>query len=141
MAKWYGNIMNRLEEGKAFAPIQVGTDITMYYWSDRTCYYVTEVISDRYIKVHPYSICADHSQGGGMGHQDWLYFKTNAERDEYLKGFFPDHKPCEYEPKDEEWVYRYKSWYRKERTPDGTVYSKLPKVSFGIRNYYYDWEF
>ena len=38
---WYGNLTNRLEEGRNFTgrEIAVGDDITEYLWSDRHCYY------------------------------------------------------------------------------------------------------
>lgn len=159
---FYGNLINRLEEAQPSEPIAVGTDVTMYMWSDRKCYFVTEVIDDKHIKVKPWMVCADHSKEGGMGHQNWLYFKTNAERNEYLKGYFPDTERSDYEPPEEEWVYRYGKWMRmyihtemdypecynererKHFAKHGWVatYSDLSgKVRFGTRDYYYDWEF
>lgn len=157
--RWYGNVINRINEGKVLEPIKPGTDITMYLWSDRNCYYVTEVINEKCIKVRPYIICADRSKGGGMGHQDWLYFKTYAERDEYLRQFFPDHPSFGAGPEDETWVYRYGKWmqcatfteenYCTERELKSLqkkgyynrYYELSGKVSFGVRDYYYDWEF
>ena len=156
---WYGNLMNRLEEGKGVPLIEEGTDITMYYWSDRTCYYVTEVIDQKHIKVREYTVVADRSKDLGMGHQDWLYFKTKEEASKYLKscgvdGYHPDIKEHE-----EDWVYRYNKWMgmvkcmkenyctereRKSLETKGYYnrYYDLPgKVSFGVRNYHYDWEF
>lgn len=191
--KYYGNLTNRFEEGKNYSKdnlIHVGDDITMYYWSDRTCYYVTDVISQKEIKVKRYHVCADHSKAGGQGHQNWLYFKTVKERNKYLNSVIEgggfDENPLEDE--EETWVYRYNKWMIKynwnneilkeavERcksdlnpnTPPKTVreyvkyrtelndkeldniennkvvykYRDLSgKVSFGIKDYYYDWEF
>jgi hypothetical protein len=165
MSKWYGNLNNRLAEGYQSKPIEIGDDITMYLWSDRHCYYVVDVISDKCIKVRPWYVSADHEKAGGMGHQDWLYFKTRDEQNEYNSKFFPEyHMNDEHveEPEPETWVFRYGKWMREwmhteMRHPDAYTkrerehfqkhgwfkdYSDLSgKVSFGVRDYYYDWEF
>lgn len=156
MSKWYGSVINRLEENKNYTgrkDIQVGDDITMYHWSDRTCYYVDQVIDQKHIIVKPYHICADHSKAGGMGHQDWLYFKTLKEHNAYLNGLHltVDGNEIHYEedPKEserQEWIYRYNNWYEVFRTSYGKplakpIYQKVGNVSFGVRDYYYDWEF
>ena len=190
--KWYGNVMNRLGEGRNYThrELQIGDDITMYLWSDRECYYITDVISQKEIKVKEYYVCADHSKPGGMGHQNWLYFKTLKEERDYLRQYFPDREEVDIpEPEPETWVYRYNKWqemcaYTPEawnnlvqrckediKDPDNNMenvihlaqcYAHLSdedvakinagktirryhdlsgKVSFGIRDYYYDWEF
>lgn len=185
--KLYGNLTNRLEENRNYAgEIQVGTDITMYYWSDRHCYYVTKVIDQKHIFVKPYEIVADRSQPGGMGHQNWLYFKTVKEKNDYLRPYGLASEG-EFENPEEEWVFRYGKWvqvvrynlagYQKAlenarkdcsntededqvkrvaryyfRLNDEELakvlagkevikYMKLQPVSFGVRDYYYDWEF
>lgn len=155
MSKWYGNLDNRLEEGQNFTgrELQVGDDITMYMWSDRHCYYITEVENEKRIKVKPYFVCADKSKPGGMGHQDWVYFKDPAEYARYIK--------CEnrqFGAREGIWVYRYGKWVEEVRYTENPHserekkslenkgyfcrYFALPgQVSFGIRDYYYDWEF
>lgn len=163
---WYGNLTNRLEEGKNYTgrEIKVGDDITEYLWSDRRCYYVVSVESQKRIQVRPYYTCADHSKPGGMGHQDWMYFKTIDERNLYLSAFFPEYdKNAHYEePEAQTWVFRYGKWmteYRHDEMKYPDAYSKRErehfarhgwfnsyhdltgKVSFGVRDYYYDWEF
>lgn len=197
---WYGSVDNRIEEGRNYNEdklIHEGDDITMYYWSDRHCYYVTKVIDQKHIFVHEYSVCADHSKAGGMGHQDWLYFKTIKEERKYINdcidkglitGVEKDDLDKIIEKSDEEWVFRYGKWklmkkYDKElydkvlerakndsnhpedmkkveslaqyyiglcdedleKVNNGETlvkYFKLDgKVSFGVRSYYYDWEF
>lgn len=118
MPKLEGSLINRLQEGHNFTgrELRVGDDITMYYYSDRKCYYITEVISQTKIKVKEYEICADHSKGAGMGHQDWLYFKTKKECNKYLNKYFPGtyvETPKENEP--ETWELRgttHKQWKR-----------------------------
>ena len=168
MSKWYGSIDNRLEEGKNFTgrEIRVGDDITMYLWSDRHCYYVTEVIDQKHIKVKPYHVCADKSKPGGMGHQDWLYFKTLKERDDYLGWGNDSEEYYEINDREETWAFRYNKWMRewtiREDSQDFLgrdfctdkelaaldkkgyykTYGNLSgKVSFGVRDYYHDWEF
>ena len=166
MSKWYGNLSNRLEEGQNFTgrEIRVGDDITMYKWSDRDVYYVTDVIDQKHIIVKPYLVCADKTKPGGMGHQDWVYFKTLKEHDEYLgiKNRTKDEYEC-FE-QEERWVFRYGKWMNEHIVCGGVLenpeiyserernsfrkngflktYSDLSgRVSFGIRDYYYDWEF
>lgn len=157
--KWYGNLMNRLEEGRKVTEIKEGTDITMYYWSDRTCYYVTEVIDQKHIKVKRYTVIADHDKEGGMGHQNWVYFKTIKEASEYLKAHGFEGYDESIEDREEEWEYRYNKWQRSSTFTEENYctdrelkslqkkgyfkryYDLSGKVSFGVRSYYYDWEF
>ena len=177
--KAYGNLTNRIEEGNNYnkdKQIHVGDDITMYHWSDRTCYYVTDVINQKHIKVKRYHVCADRSKGGGQGHQNWLLFKTKKEEHEYLKQFFPERSEYDdviKEAPEEEWVFRYGKWKQAhkyspedldaenmfgvklrdvyftesdikklEAGKDVYKYTDLSgAISFGIRDYYYDWSF
>lgn len=171
---WYGNLTNRLEEGKNYTgrEIAVGDDITMYHYSDRTCYYVTAVEDQKRIKVRRYYTCADHDKAGGMGHQDWMYFRTWDEWNQYLAKYFPDYHDTSAhmeEPEAETWVFRYGKWMKEYRYFSETYENKdlkwtyhatekekqslakkgyfcqyfnlSGKVSFGVRDYYYDWEF
>ena len=173
--KWYGNVTNRIEEGRNYnedKQIHVGDDITKYYWSDRTCYYVTDVIDQKHIKIKKYHICADHSKEGGMGHQNWVYFKTRKEENDYLKKYFPD-REFEENPKensDIELVYRYGKWKevstytdlngvngfgvpfknflftkndikKLEKGKPVYKYNDFGNISFGVRDYYYDYSF
>lgn len=164
---WYGNLSNRLEEGRNFTgrEISVGDDITMYLWSDRRCYYVTDVIDQKHIKVKPYFVCADKSKEGGMGHQNWKYFKSHKEFCDYI-GAKPEIVPEAHEHAEQEmtWVFRYNKWMQEFTLYGGVIenpeiYTKREiesfkkrgfvktycdlngSVSFGVRNYYYDWEF
>lgn len=158
MTQWYGNLMNRLDEGKGVPEIKEGMDITMYLWSDRNCYYITEVVDQKHIKVKPYVVIADRDKPGGMGHQDWLYFKTNREANEYLKQHGFDGR-CENEPVEQDWEYRYNKWQRSVTFTEDNYcterelkslatkgyykrfFNLSGEVSFGVRDYYYDWEF
>lgn len=150
--KAYGNLTNRIEEGRNYGKdglIHIGDDITMYYWSDRTCYYVTEVISQKHIKVKRYEVVADQEKEGGMGHQNWVYFKTRKERNDYLLKYGLGKQTNIIEDEPEEWLFRYGKWKRVSKVDEFTgnvrekpEYYDLPgKISFGVRDYYYDWEF
>ena len=102
--KLYGSLNNRFDENKNFTgrEIRVGDDITMYLWSDRHPYFVTKVIDQEHIYVHKYHVCADHSKEGGMGHQNWLYFKTLKEHNQYINSLhLKDLNGKEYEPYNE----------------------------------------
>lgn len=145
--KFYGLLDNRLEEGKTYCDkIEKGTDITMYFYSDRECFYVTDVISDKEIKVKRYYVCADFSKPGGIGHQNWMYFKTAEEMNAYLAKFGRDGFITSNDS-NETWVFRYKKWMGKKEYVDPITgktiaYYNLPgKISFGVRDYHYDWEF
>ena len=150
MARMYGSVCNRIGEGKNYVDgeLKVGVDITMYYWSDRICYYITKVVDQKHIFVREYEVVADHEKPGGMGHQNWLYFKTRKEANEYLNQYLTEDYIKTYgynetenvrEPREREWVFRYGKWVEKIGDKE---YRKLSgKISFGVKDYYYDWEF
>lgn len=153
--KLYGNLTNRIEENRNYnhRDIEVGDDLTEYMWSDRRCYYVTKVINQKHIFVKSYQVCADHSKQGGMGHQNWLYFKTTKQMNEYLnecidKGLINSTKYDVENVKENgevELVYRYGHWYVKQEywydvKLEKPRYNKI-NISFGVKDYYYDWEF
>lgn len=150
MARMYGSVCNRIEEGRNYTgrELQVGDDLTMYYWSDRTCYFITKVVDQKHIFVKQYEVVANQEKEGGMGHQDWLYFKTRKEANEYMnkhisKEFIEKYGLYETEnvrePREREWVFRYGKWVEKIGDKE---YRKLGgKISFGVKDYYYDWEF
>lgn len=164
---WYGNLTNRLEENKNFTgrEIKPGDDITMYLYSDRHCYYVTDVIDQKHIKVKPYFVCADKSKEGGMGHQNWIYFKDHRAFCDYINASpdltDEDHANAE---REQTWVYRYNKWMSEYTVYGGVlenpeIYSERERksfekngylktygnlsgsVSFGRRDYHHDWEF
>ena len=164
MSKWYGSLSNRLEEGKNFLgrDIEIGDDITMYLWSDRHCYYITEIVSRKplKIKVRPYYVCTDKEKAHGMGHQDWKYFKTLKAFHEYTGIPVQEVNGELYE--EETWTVRYGKWKKEfkhtemeypdtytQRERDSfkkngyfyTYHELSGNISFGVRDYYYDWEF
>ena len=144
--KFYGSINNRLEENKMFCDeIKVGIGATEYSWSDRQAYEVIKVYDQKYVVIRKY----DHKLKGEAYSNDWELI-SNEENPEI------------------ELVFRYNSWYSmttwtqedvdKIIARDGYfldwngVQEKLKKksvvktykkmnISFGIADYYYDYEF
>ena len=149
--KWYGSVTNRLEEDQMFCDeIQVGTGMTEYSWSDRHAYEVVAVKDQKHVTVREY----DHKkkEGASWCQNDWELI-SNPENPEY------------------DLAKRGKYWYwvctatkegleEAEKRPCGladlvvagfdpdvirakgkqTKYSRV-KVSFGVAEYYYDYEF
>ena len=146
MTKLYGSINNRLEENKMFCDeIKVGTGVTEYSWSDREAYEVIKVYDQKHVVIRKY----DHKLIGEAFSNNWELI-SNEENPEI------------------ELVFRYNAWYSmttwtqedvdKIIARDGYfldwngVQEKLKKksvvktykkmnISFGIADYYYDYEF
>ena len=146
--KWYGSIINRIEENQKDIPtIEVGMGVTEYLWSDRNAYEVTKVINQKDVFIRRYDA---KNIGSGFGDNTWeLISNPNA--------------------KEREIVYRYNNWYEKlvytkelmdkMEKQDGIVwlsedivkdikekgqairYNKMNKLRFGVADYYYDFEF
>lgn len=47
----YGSLTNRLEEGRTYGKIEVGTGVTEMCYSDRHAYEIVEVIDDKHIVI------------------------------------------------------------------------------------------
>ena len=139
--KWYGSLNNRLEENKMYCEeIEVGTGMTEYSWSDRKAYEVVEVVNQENVFVR--ELDHKHIGDGSMDNQWELVSNTNKPVREIKKyrGSW-----C--------WVVNYtkesiKNCYLLEKkiydkvmtTGKATKYVKA-NVSFGVAEYYYDYEF
>lgn len=65
---WYGNLQNRLEENRQFCgEITVGTGVTEYSYSDRHPYEVIEVISQKDVIIRG----LDHKLAGEPMSNEW----------------------------------------------------------------------
>lgn len=86
MARWYGSVQNRLEEGRMFCDkIEVGTGVTEYSWSDRHPFEVIEVTDQKHVRVRE----LDHKHvGDGCMDNSWELVSnpTNPERDLERRG-------------------------------------------------------
>ena len=120
MSKWYGSLCNRIEENKMYCEeIKVGTGMTKYSWSDRHAYEVVEVINQKHIKVRE----LDHKKADDVAmSNNWILTSNKNNRVE-------------------EMVYRYNHWCFVYNRLDGTKYYEKVNVSFGVAEYYYDYEF
>ena len=146
--RWYGSVHNRIEENRMYCDeIRVGTGMTEYSYSDRDAYEVIEVIDQKHVIVRRY----DHKHVGDTWcDNDWelisnennpamlitkrgnYWYWTNTVTAEQfdamekinqlyccMNGFDPD-------------VIRSKGKQTKYRRAN---------VSFGVAEYYYDYEF
>ena len=76
-----------------------------------------------------------------------MYFKSIREHNEYLNRFFPNQYATEglKEPSEIELAYKWGAWRKVVRSIYGRELPKpkYPKmnVSFGVRDFYFDWSF
>lgn len=114
--KWYGCLNNRLEENKMYCKeIVVGTQMTEYSWSDRHPYEVVKVDNQKHIWVRE----LDHVKADDVPmSNNWKLIKNENNPVKEMK-------------------FRYNKW--------NWVYGEnkysATNVSFGIAEYYYDYEF
>lgn len=147
--RWYGNLTNRLEENRMFCEeIKVGTGMTEYSYSDRHPYEVVEVKDQKHIKVRQ----LDHKHvGNGCMDNNWelvsnennsiraltkrgnYWYWTVVVTKDILKNInkietqlFLCHNNIEVDKlKEKGKITRY----------------HRANVSFGVADYYYDYEF
>lgn len=164
MTKLYGSLQNRMEENKMFCnEIKVGTGMTRYYFSDRHAYEVVKVIDQTNVFVRKY----DHKAvGEAMSNQWELISNENNPVIElklkngvwmqvinYSKDMWMANAKRDFE---KGWTRTIESAYEyykcmsgltdkeKEKIESGKIVKKLRKfgnVSFGVAEYYYDYEF
>lgn len=137
---WYGSLNNRLEENKMYCEkIEEGTGMTEYFYSDSHAYEVVKVINQKDVFVREY----DAVPVGEPMSNEWKLISN-------------PNKPIR------EIKFRYGHWnwvshVTKESIKnipviDSDLYDKVMKngkvtvyhktrVSFGISQYYYDYEF
>lgn len=146
--KWYGSLNNRIEENKMFCDeIKVGTGMTEYSYSDREAYEVIEVKDQKHITVRKYN-----HKHIGEGHMDnkWELVSNpdNPTMNLTKRGnFWYNTKVATIEdikdPNIEHQLWLVLNGFDpkiiKEKGKQ-TKYTKV-NVSFGIADYYYDYEF
>lgn len=164
--KAYGSLNNRVDENKMFCEkIEVGTGMTEYFWSDRHPYEVVKVVNQKHVFVREYG----HKGVGEPMSNTWeLYSKeTNPiEEMKFRYGHWYKVNRCKYvdainraiqlvndgDCKTFEAAYNYvlymnnihfKNEEELEEFKNGKEYVKYRKVnvSFGVAEYYYDYEF
>lgn len=139
--KFYGSLDNRLEENKMYCDeIKVGTGMTEYFYSDSKAYEVVKVIDQNHIFVREY----DHKHiGDGQMDNNWELISNpnNPVREiKKVRGYW-------------NWVGKYtKESIKRLPFIDTKIYDKVmskgeaikysrTNVSFGIAQYFFDYEF
>lgn len=149
MARWYGNLTNRLEEDKMFTDeIKVGTGATEYLWSDRHAYEVIAVKDQKHVTIREY----DHKAVGEPMSNDWELISNpdNVTYDLVKRGNYwyktstvtaEDVADIDNDP---EWRLRLAvCGFDLEKIREKGKQTKLDriKISFGVARYYYDYSF
>lgn len=139
MSKWYGSINNRIDENKMYCKkIEVGTWLTEYSWSDRTPYEVVKAVNQNNVFVR--ELGHKHVGNGEMDNQ-WELFSDETKTVRELKkryGYWNwvvtltnNSHDCLLTTDEIEKINKDGKAIRYVRT----------NVSFGIGEYYYDYEF
>lgn len=118
--KFYGNVINRLQENGGSVRPEVGMGVTEYLWSDREAYEIVEVVNDKHFKMRKYEA---KNIGSGYGDNSW---ELISNPDGYVYDMY----------------FRYGSWWHRHRKSyeDGYEFTKK-KIRLGVADYYYDFEF
>lgn len=150
MGKWYGSVQNRLEEDRQFCDeITVGTGVTEYHWSDRTPWEVIEVRDQKHVTVR----AMDHVHvGDGQMDNNWKLISN------------PDNPTRQLERRGKYWYWTTTitaeditgieedtdallrlclAGYDVEtiRAKGKQTKRRRANISFGVAQYYYDYEF
>jgi len=145
---WYGSINNRLDENKMFCDeIKVGTLMTEYYYSDRHPYEVVEVTDQKHVKVR----AMDHEHVGNIEmDNNWkLVSNENNTVQEMVKRgdywYFAQTVYANILENDDVDTKLYLAMNgidveKLKKNGKVTKYNRA-NVSFGVGEYYYDYEF
>lgn len=143
---WYGNLNNRLEEGKQFCEeIKVGTGVTEYFYSDRRAYEVVEVKDQKHIAIREY----DHKAIGTSMSNTWKLISNPSKP--IIK--LTKRGNCWYKEKTATiedlnsddamrrlWVCMNFDCDKIREKGKQTKYTKM-NISIGVADYYFDYEF
>lgn len=154
--KWYGSLDNRLEEGRMFCnEIKVGTGMTEYFYSDRKAYEVVAVKDQKHVSVRRY----DHvHEGDGCMDNSWKLVsnENNPVREISKRGDvwywtttvnakdFEDVIGKEINGDNIEkalWLVHNGIDVDKLAAKGKVTKYRKANVSFGVAEYYYDYEF
>ena len=160
--KWYGSLQNRLFENKDFTngQIEVGTGMTKYLYSDRHPYEVVKVENQTHVWVRK----LDHELVGGAYSNQWKLTSNENNAVEELKlrngvwykvCYYNKEQMMEMAKKDSSWktpesAYEYyrlmsnltpKQMAKLDAGETVKAYKKFGNISFGVAEYYYDYEF
>lgn len=144
--KLYGSLFNRIEENKKYCnQIKVGTGVTEYLYSGRNAYEVVKVIDQKHIFIREYD--HKHIGKGDMDNQWELISNINNPIKELKSRYNKWNCVTKISPNidiSEIYVIDSKIWdaihKAKETNKEQEVYHPT-NVSFGVAEYYYDYEF
>jgi len=151
--RWYGSLNNRVEENRQFCEeIKVGTGMTEYLWSDRHAYEVIAVKDQKHVTVREY----DHKKKSDTPFDnDWelISNENNAIMEMVKRGKYwytavtitPEQAKEIFEGDDIDsklWAC-HNGFDLQAVIESGKCKTKYHKknVSFGVADYYYDYEF
>ena len=155
MAKWYGSLNNRIEENHQYCEeIKVGTGMTEYFWSDRHAYEVVEVIDQKHVNVREY----EAKNVGGSYSNKWELISDESKPIRYItkRGKYwywtvkvtADILDEMENTTDAEEKFRIQLFLCHNGINENDLRAKgkitryhRANVSFGVADYYYDWEF
>ena len=154
--RWYGEVTNRLEENRMFCDkIEVGTGMTEFLWSDRRPYEVIEVRDQKHVTVRR----MDHKHvGDGSMDNSWELISNPEHPSQDLVRigdvwYWTETITAEdldaIQGKDMEGIHDMEllrlsinGWdLDKIRAKGRQTRRQKANVSFGICEYYYDYEF
>lgn len=147
MSKWYGSMVNRLEENRELSDvIEVGTGMTEYGWSDREAYEVTAVRDQKHVAVRR----LDHKPIGEAYSNEWELVSNpdNPEREITKRGKYwywtstltREELESVTDPYDK---FRLCMAFDSDVVMEKGKQTKYTRanVSFGKASYYYDYSF
>lgn len=153
--KWYGSLNNRVEENHMYCDkIEVGTGMTEYSWSDRHAYEVTAVKDQKHVTVREYD--AKHVGEAYTNNWELISNPENPERDLVKRGDYwywtvtvtVDDLKENTDTDDDDKRIRFMVWLCNLGIHADDIFTKgkvtkrrRADVSFGVADYYYDYEF
>lgn len=145
---WYGSINNRLEENRMYCnEIVVGTGVTEYYWSDRHPYEVVEVMDQKHVKVREMGHKATHINGFA---NEWELFsdekkpiKMLTKRGKYWYWTVTVTKDIFENDDIDTMLFLAHNNINVDKLKEKGKVTRYHRanVSFGVAEYYYDYEF
>lgn len=144
--KLYGNVANRINANQMYCEeIEVGTEMTLYHYSDRDAYEVVEVTDQKHIKVRKYDAkaLAPYSNEWELTSNPNNKVRTMVKRRN--KWYFVEEFIYDEEEIKKSYTIR-KLWRAGIKADELKEKGKITKyeqvdVSFGIADHYFDYSF
>ena len=150
MSAWYGSIQNRIEENRMFCDeIRVGTGMTEYSYSDRHAYEVIEVKDQKHVVVrvldhkHVGDGCMDNAWELLSNEDNPTYYMTKRGKYWYFTNTLTSEDIVGIDDDMELRLRVVLSGFEPEKIKANGSQTRYRRanVSFGVAEYYYDYEF